>query len=248
MKKILITFLLLTFPTSALAQSLNACMDAWSQGFDQVDQRLLEVVERSTKQNQVNTSKLLDYLPGILRTYRCELKSVCHLASRPDLVKFLNDPESQEILQEYKKCEDLSCEEDFLKNLNLAAASTNSPNDLKFEYFGCKKRDLSEILATFPGSYESCGLTGYSREELYKLNDYCELHADYKIEQVRLILPRLMRKDANRKEMGFLSFKLYDLQRRLNVLISETNLFANIYTKIIDSMTCVLSECNCSQG
>lgn len=207
----------------ATASDPDKCIDAWSESFNKVDAELMVTLEQLSKSNK-KTSELAVAIPNIIRIYRRQLMLVCKAAE----VKIDID----EIEQDNEKTNEknnISLDETIVKLLEV----------------GNEEVKISELENRY-GSLKDCALvkTGVNYD-LLKLWVTCDMHADYKVKQLKFTLPSIMRKSSNRKQMGFLSFKLMDLQNRLEEFASESlNPFKNKLIKVLDSIKCVVKKCD----
>lgn len=113
------------------------------------------------------------------------------------------------------------------------------------QYFGCEDQSLTEIKA-FGGNapLENCYISGETRG-IIELKNECYALADFKVEQMKIIIPHLLRKDANRKKMGYLAFKLNDLTTRLEgLLMEDAKDFRNKINDILENISCIVDKCN----
>ncbi len=195
---------------------IDSCRNAWCQAFDSADQELYEVLENLMNQNNKNTSELAESFPQIIRTYRCHLYWICGGANQ-----FAGKTGEE-------------------KNSTLQNA-----NKIFINRFGCQTMSLQDIKTKFNNApLENCAFT-YTTTELQSLRNECIMHADFKIEQLKIVMPHLLRKDANRKKMGFLAFKLTDLTERLEkFLVEDVVDLKNKVVDILENIECIVDKCN----
>lgn len=225
MKKLLVIIIgfIILIP-NAIASTPEKCINAWSACFDQVDAELFITLDQLSKSNK-DTSELIVAVPNIIRIYRRNLKLICKAA---------------EVKKDDKKIEKDNNEEKSEK-ITISLDETV----IKLLEVGNEEVKISELENRF-GSLSDCAqITTGDNSELINLWTMCDLHANYQVELLKHTLPSIMRKSSNRKQMGFLSFKLTDLQNRLNEFIFYSlTPFQVQFQKVIDSIKCVVDKCD----
>lgn len=115
---------------------------------------------------------------------------------------------------------------------------------IKIANFGCRETTIGEVKQAFPAPLENC----FFRTDmivLQGLREACFLHADFKLEQMKIIGSHLLRKDAQRKKMAFLSYKLTDLRNRLETFLSDQVVdFHSKFNKIMTNIHCIVKKCD----
>ena len=190
------------------------CSDAWSAAFDHIDRDFLTNMENMMKKHQENTSNLTKKIPPIIRAYRCQLKWICQAAQLESTHALDNKNDKNK---------------DKWKNNTF----TN--------VLGCQQKSVQEIEKKF-GSLSACS-TIQNRDYLSKIWQICDLHTKVKIEQIKMIIPVLFEKDANRKQMAFLSIKLRSIINRLQEFQWELSSFINKFQHIVNSLQCSTRKC-----
>ena len=205
---------ILLFSSFELAQAAARCSSQWSKAFDRADSELFANLDLMQSNNSLSATDVSQHLPLILRTHRCHLKWICHVAEHQDASK---------------------------------QAKVLIPGCNPTTIFKVEQRFASELFNETENENESpfsgCVLSGKNddKEKLFRL---CAAHVDFKLEQIKSFLPLLLKQEAQRKEDGFLAFKLWSLTERLKALQDHLLEVKNTFVQIISKISCVAPQCS----
>ncbi|MCT4591858.1 MAG: hypothetical protein N4A36_00505 [Candidatus Gracilibacteria bacterium] len=115
----------------------------------------------------------------------------------------------------------------------------NSPTKTKIKIIACQDYDVDD----FGDISQQCLLQG-DLQELEFIKKTCYVHADFKIEQLKAILPFLIEKDANRKKMSYLAYRITTLTEKIAKFSDKAKDFNIRFTKVMDQITCIVKKCD----